>query len=92
MTDRIPCIVPFCRRFKKGPAEKIYLPDLGISIPADRWLCAKHWPLVPARMRRVVLLASRRLRADPCHRRARLAARLWWHCERKAIEAAGGIA
>lgn len=81
MSDRIPCIVPFCRR--TAPRSKF--PD-----PATRIICGKHWRAVSKRYRRVYTRAMRR-----CNRGkvpVRVMNRLWDHLERKAIEAAGGLA
>lgn len=47
MTDRLSCCVPFCKRTRKADGS-------------TEWLCGNHWPLVPAKLRRLKSLAERR--------------------------------
>lgn len=77
MSERRPCLVPFCRRTRTSPADD----DL-------EWICPDHWRLVGKAMRRVY---QRAVRADRTRRSPR-ARRLWRRCRSAAIEAAGGIA
>lgn len=100
-TDRIPCLVPFCRRTTGG--------DQGFS----EWICQPHWSAVPRSTRAAYNLAKRRARRIYRHRPhyrtfwklppsspSRLAAvavrrRLddaWSRCKRAAIEVAAGLA
>ncbi|MFC5509337.1 hypothetical protein [Bosea massiliensis] len=53
MTTRIHCCVPFCRRTTAKPYSE--------------WICGKHWPLVPKRVKLF------RRRADASLDRARAA-------------------
>lgn len=81
MTGRLRCCVPFCkgtRGIRKGESE---LPE--------EWICSKHWPLVPKRLRRLHGMCKRALKQgrDVWD----VAERTWERCKRAAIEAAGGI-
>jgi hypothetical protein len=49
--DRVHCAVPFCRRTT--------------GKPYDEWICGKHWPLVPKKLRRLHSLAKRRNKPWP---------------------------
>ena len=80
--DRIPCIVPFCRR--TAPAAK-YPPD-------TRIICGKHWQRTPKAYRRAYNRAMRRWnRGNPDAMRP-VMYRLWDRMARAAVEAAGGLA
>lgn len=69
MADRIPCVVPGCKRTHK-PAE------------FSEWLCPKHWPMVPKRMRAAYSRAKRRRKDWP------LLNRLWRRCKMAAMREA----
>lgn len=83
MIDRIPCIVPYCRRTRK-PASR----------PVE-WICGKHWPMVDrvlkcrlARLKRLL----RRCRTDRQWQTVRNHLdNVWERCKRQAIERAAGI-
>ena len=84
MTDRLPCCVPFCRRTTAAGRF-------------DEWLCAKHRPLVSARLKarkrkaqRPLLRAHARGLDKPLI--AARAAATWQACKAEAIERAAGIA
>lgn len=80
MTDRLPCIVPFCRR--TAPAG-IY----------SEIICAPHWRMVGHRTKWLYAAVKRRLRRVPTDdARRRQRDRVWARCKREAIEAAAGIA
>ena len=51
MPDRIPCVVPFCGRTRKGS-------------PPSEWICADHWRGVPWK-NKLVLARARRRRDRP---------------------------
>lgn len=80
MNDRIPCLVPFCRR--TAPRSKF--PD-----PNVRIICRTHWNGIPKQSRRVYTRAMRRWNRGKVP--GRVMQRLWDHLERQAIEAAAGI-
>lgn len=101
--DRIPCVVPFCRRTAKR------LPDDG---PDAEIICGKHYRLADQRLRKAASLARRRGKrfyekykaahetgqievADElylqCERHYRIHNRLWRRIKSQAIEAAAGI-
>lgn len=98
MSDRLRCIVPYCRRTTKAEFRE--------------WVCAKHWTVVPKALRRAYRTAMRRARKivgrRPEYREywklrpgspERLSAVAMWRrvdgcwerCKRAAIEAAVGI-
>lgn len=79
MTDRIRCLVPFCRR--TAPRAKV--------APATRIICGPHWRAIPKRYRRVYYRLMRRWNRGKVS--VHVMNRMWDHLERKAIEAAGGI-
>lgn len=82
MRARIRCCVPFCRRTTKAGRF-------------GEWICAKHWPLVPASLKRrraeLRRIARRTLDADRLARISAADARLWERCKRAAVEMAAGI-
>jgi hypothetical protein len=84
---RISCLVPFCRS-TRGDCKGDLLAE-GLE-----WICARHWALVPRRLK------LRRARLRRMERRATAARvdriraadqRIWRRCKVAAIEAAGGI-
>lgn len=104
--DRIPCVVPFCRRSKKATLGVTYFTD------TPEWICGDHWRLVPKKARDVKNRSARELRREigrnplvaeywkmPPGSPERLKAvrlwrvhdRIWNRCKRIAIERAGGI-
>lgn len=82
MSDRIPCVVPFCRRTRKPNG-------------AREWICGRHWPLVDIRAKRKLARLRRLLRRCRSQRQWQIAANLfdvqWELCKRQAIERAAGI-
>jgi hypothetical protein len=68
--DRIPCIAPGCRRTTRFDGR------------FDRYICAKHWAMIPRATRRAYLRA-RRLFVRGLKSQAALD-RLWARCERIA--------
>jgi len=81
VTDRLPCLVPGCRR-TLAPADPAH----------TEGLCAKHWPMADKRRRALlarVRRKARRLGWTPAL--IRLEARLWAICKAQAIERALGI-
>jgi hypothetical protein len=82
--DRLPCLVPFCRRTRKREQFR-------------EWLCGKHWALVDrqlrrrfARSRRLWNKAVRLNRAEAMRAIDRMARRLWDEIKAQAIERAMG--
>lgn len=68
MTEtRIPCSAPGCRRTCRANHDW------------QEWLCQKHWPLVPKRMRRAYAHARRRKKP------VAVLNRLWFRCKAAAI-------
>lgn len=47
MSDRVPCVVPFCGRTHK-PAS-----------PGFEWICSRHWPLVDRSLKHLRRRAKR---------------------------------
>ena len=82
MTDRIRCIVPFCRRTA---------PRAGRFAGDDEFICGKHWLLVDRRLKRLYRRVRARARCLNDFRSMRATARVWWRCKRQAIERAGGL-
>ncbi|ABS14275.1 hypothetical protein I6H96_02800 [Brucella anthropi] len=80
--DRINCSVPFCRR----TIAKKALPQ-----EHNEWICMKHWPLVPAALRRRKRQAEKIAKRKNTEAAWRLASMVWQHCKRVAIERAGGL-
>jgi hypothetical protein len=81
--DRVPCIVPFCRRTMA--ADKL--------APYREHICMIHWRAVSARtkwIRRRVKAKVARIGWTPAMQV--LEGRTWDRAKRQAIEAAGGIA
>jgi hypothetical protein len=84
MSDRLPCLVPFCRRTCK------------FSLGFDEWICGPHWRAVSSEAKAFRRAANRRLRKathvgraiGPYQYRAR---RAWERCKAEAIERAAGI-
>lgn len=81
MSDRIPCLVPFCGRTMRRT------PDSG---PDTEFICAKHWPAIDRRVRRLHC-KIRRKRKRGAQGLEAAAQRMWDRCRRQAIERAGGI-
>lgn len=63
-SDRIPCIIPFCRR-THPPAD------------FDEWICSKHWAVTDRRYRRVYARIRRKLRRSDDIGLDRRAWRIW---------------
>lgn len=84
VTDRISCVVPFCRRTTKRLWE------------TQEWVCGIHWRLVPREMRQR-LFKYRRLvnrmftRGVPNQRAKARESDQWEKCKSAAIERAAGI-
>jgi len=81
MTDRIPCVVPFCRR----TAAREKFPD------ATEIICGKHHRLARKRLRRLMTLARRRWVRDQSDRNAARCWRLWNAIKAECIAAAGAL-
>ncbi len=81
MTDRLRCIVPFCRRTTKPLYRE--------------WICGKHWPLVDRALKRRLARLKRllrRCRTDRQWRHVRNHLDIVWECcKAQAIERAAGI-
>jgi hypothetical protein len=78
MTDRLACLVPFCRRTHKPEAY-------------SEWICGEHWRLVSKATRRRLFLARRRavrLMGERGRAWAAFADRLWDRCKAEACERA----
>lgn len=90
MTDRLPCLVPHCRRTCRQEPDPVDIEGQTFNL-MDEWICARHWPLVPAATRRLYSAAKRRLRKFRTKKCAAVASRLWRRCKREAIERAAGI-
>lgn len=90
MSDRLPCLVPHCRRTRRQEPDPVNV-DGQIFDLMEEWICPRHWPLVPAEARRIYSAAKRRLRKLQNQKCAAVAARLWRRCKREAIERAAGI-
>lgn len=105
MSDRIPCVVPHCRRTaRREPADD----------ETTEVICGKHWRMIDKAVRARHKQMKRRQDwldrqwekdggddiADAVNpkwpriirRWVRLRRKAWAHCKRQAIEAAGGIA
>lgn len=84
MSDRTPCVVPFCTR----TTATIRLHARG----HDEWICRVHWQAVPTSLKRRKFRFERMLRAgrEP-DRVRRLLSETWLRCKRAAIERGGGI-
>lgn len=100
MSDRISCLVPFCRRTRgqrkgEGPIRE-----------GEEWICGKHWSLIPKAYRRAhqrlcrqarrMELAWWKLPAGSPQRTASIRmcqrlARLWRRLRQAAVERAGGL-
>ena len=85
MKDRIPCLVPFCRR--SAPLERFSL--------SEEIMCGAHWRLVDrslrrrdARLRRLLRRARNEAVEDRVYD---LLSRVWSRARRQAIERAAGI-
>lgn len=104
MSERMSCLVPFCRRSRGLRKGEIRLPS--------EWICGPHWSGVSKQTRRRknanAKFIRRELRRQPlanqywlmppgCVDRVRAvrmwgnADAIWRRCKREAIEAAGGI-
>jgi hypothetical protein len=82
-SDRIPCLVPNCRR----TAPKAKYP------PRTQIICQKHWPLVPTRVRRLHAAIHRKAkRTGWTPALQRVASFHWQRIRRIAIEKAVGLA
>ncbi len=80
--DRIPCLVPFCRR----TAARERFPE------AEEIICGKHWRMSAWRTRKLYYGVRRKLRRWPNDERLRrLEWRLWERCKRQILQAAGGL-
>lgn len=79
MTQRLFCIVPFCRRTTKPDGFR-------------EWICGPHWRPVSKRLKRLHAASKRRHRRAPDQATHARCDRVWALCKRHAIEAAGGLA
>lgn len=94
--DRLPCLVPFCRRTTK------------LKYEGEEWLCSTHWLSLPVALRRRKTKWCRRYtkrfgrNAYWCYpagsenriaalRLAKVCDRIWERCKQRAIERATGI-
>jgi len=84
LTERLRCLVPFCRRTR---AREGY----------SEWICAKHWPLVDrdlkrryTRIKRLTRKAQRLGRQVALQAGNRVGWRIWEQCKAQAIERAMG--
>lgn len=81
MAERIPCVVPFCRR----TASRDKHPD------ATEIICWKHYRLARKRLRRLMTLARRRWERDQSDKNGARCWRLWSAIKAECIEAAGAM-
>jgi hypothetical protein len=87
MTDRIPCVVPFCRRTAPYDEDRAH----------QEIICGKHWRMIDRRWRRRHTFISRILtKLEPAEVKnprkvLRVAEKIWAACKRQAIERAAGI-
>lgn len=72
MSERVPCLVPFCRRTRAAEGT-------------PEWVCGRHWPVVPRRLRALYAAAKRKWGRDPSPRNAARCARIWKKCREAAI-------
>lgn len=79
MSDRTPCLVPFCRRTRKS------LPD------RPEWICGVHWPRTDRRLRRLIRKVRRRRERVDSDRLYALHVKLWEKLKQQAIERAVGL-
>jgi hypothetical protein len=86
MSERLRCLVPFCRRTRgdrKGD-------PIG---PGDEWVCGPHWSVTDRALRRLYSLCRRRTRRGWTDRDWRgLQVGLWHRLKRQATERAVGLA
>lgn len=75
MSDRIACLVPFCRR---SIAVRL------LRAGHDEWICGPHWQATSRSWRRRRSLFRRRGRIE-------LEQKMWNRLKTQAIEIAGGI-
>lgn len=84
MTDRVRCLVPFCKR--TTPAGRFG--------PDAQWICGNHWRMIPKDRRRVWGRLRKQWRRYGPSAGENFDAR-WWRIwdrlKRSAIEAATGI-
>lgn len=99
MSDRLKCVVPFCRRTRKKNGH-------------SEWICSVHWPMVSQRTRRRKVENSRFIRRElrrnpmaseywrmkpgsPERLKAvamwKVSDSIWLKCKQEAIEVAAGI-
>lgn len=79
MTERLRCLVPFCRRTWKGDGW------------ATEWICGRHWRETNQKRRRAYCRMKNRFRrwGDRC---ARARAEVMWEALKgEAIERAAGL-
>lgn len=74
-SKRIACCVPFCRR----TASADRFPG------ADEWICEKHWPLVPRKVKLLKRRVEARMRRKPTVRNHEACMRVWDMCKRYAM-------
>ncbi|WP_336801651.1 hypothetical protein [Kaistia sp. MMO-174] len=83
---RLLCCVPFCRATRGDRKNDPITASM-------EWICARHWALVPKRLkRRRAKLRRLTRRGYDDAKAARLDHSVWDQCKRAAIEIAGGIA
>lgn len=87
MTDRVPCVVPFCRR--TAPYDE--------ARADQEIICGTHWRNIDRRWRRRHAFITRVLtKLEPsdvkdARKVLSMAERIWAACKRQAIERAAGI-
>ena len=84
MTDRVRCVVPFCRRTYK-PTDH----------DPEEVMCGKHYrlasPILRRRMSRVRRIARKTMDMSKLRRLAVIDNSLWERVKKQAIEAAAGL-
>lgn len=87
MTDRLSCVVPFCRRTIARRRLNVSLQDLEYT----EWLCGKHWVLTDRKLRLAKFRRERLFRRYGDMRHLQRAWSIWKLLRRQAIERAAGI-
>lgn len=65
MDDRIPCVVPFCRRTIKRQEN------------FHEYICANHWRYVPRKYRQLYFAAKRKFKKDWTKKNWQRQHRIW---------------
>jgi hypothetical protein len=74
---RLTCLVPFCRCTTKEPFAE--------------WICAKHWKLVPARLKHLRRRIKVRLRRRATEKLFAMQQRTWERCKQIVLERSAGL-